>query len=173
MVAGLTIGKKKYVDVQDEMQALSFRASALRRQLAALVQRDADAYERVRTAHAMAQDTDVAIAARDTAIRDALIFAADVPLETATAAVQVAEIAAAVAERGNSNAVTDAAVAALMAEVACKGAVLNVRINVSALGRTAPADARRLNSAARACLDQAASHARIAEAAAERAMVVE
>ncbi len=171
MVAGLTVGKKKYAAVEDEMKTLALRASALRRQLASLVQRDADAYERVRVAYTMPHDSDAATNARDIAITHALIFAAEVPLETANAAVLVTEIAAAVAERGNANAVSDATVAALMAEVACKGAVLNVRINVSALGTNASADAIRLNTAARACLDAAAVHARLAEAAAERSMV--
>jgi glutamate formiminotransferase/formiminotetrahydrofolate cyclodeaminase len=54
-------------------------------------------------------------------------------LETARAAVEVAEIAALVAEKGNTNAITDAGVAALLAEAACKGADYNVRVNVSAL----------------------------------------
>jgi glutamate formiminotransferase/formiminotetrahydrofolate cyclodeaminase len=171
MVVGLTVGKKKYAAVEDDMKSLALNASALRRQLATLVQRDADAYERVRSAHAMPRDNDLATGLRDAAITEALIFAAEVPLETANAAVQVAEIAATVAERGNNNAVTDAAVAALMAEVACKGAVLNVRINVSALGTDALGEASRLGTAARACLDAVAVHARLAEAAAERAMV--
>ena len=170
MVVGLTVGKKKYAAVEDEMKALSLRASGLRRQLTALVQRDADAYEKVRAAYAMPQEPETAATARAAAIRDALIFAAEVPLETARAAVQVAEVAATVAEHGNTNAVSDAAVAALMAEAACKGAVLNVRINISTLGDDAPEARIRLATEARACLDAAAVNARLAEAAAERAM---
>lgn len=170
MVAGLTIGKKKYLAVEEEMKSLALRASALRRQLAGLVQRDADAYERVRTAYAMPREPQEAVDARAAAIRDALIFAAEIPLETARAAVAVAEIAATVAERGNSNASCDAAVAALMAEAACKGAVLNVRVNVASLDASAANAGARLTTDARACLDAAAVHARLAEAAAERSM---
>ena len=170
MVAGLTIGKKKYAAVEDEMKTLSLRASALRRQLAALVQRDADSYERVRTAYAMPKEPAEAAAARDLAIQDALIFASEVPLETARAAASVAELAAAVAERGNTNAATDAAVAALMAEAACKGAALNVRVNIVSLVGTHAAAGAKLAIDARACVDSAAVHARIAEAAADRAM---
>jgi len=170
MVVGLTVGRKKYAAVEDQMKALALRASALRRQLAGLVQRDADSYERVRSAYAMPQEPESAADARKAAIREALIFASLIPLETAQAAVQVAEVAATVAEHGNTNAVTDAAVAALMAEAACKGAVLNVRINLSALRDDVPEDSARLNTEARACLDAASIHARLAEAAVERVM---
>lgn len=170
MVVGLTVGRKKYAAVDEEMKTLALRASSLRRQLTELVQRDADAFESVRSAYAMPREPASAATARALAIRKALLFAADIPLETAEAAVQVAEIAATVAERGNSNAVTDAAVAALMAEAACKGAVLNVRINVSSLGDDEREATIRLKARARACLDTVCVHARLAEAAVERAM---
>ncbi len=169
MVAGLTIGKKKYAAVEEQMKQLSIDAYALRRQLSELVQRDADAYERVRTAYTLSKDP-AHSAERTNAIREALIVASRVPLETAHLAAQVAAIAATVAEHGNSNAVTDACVAALIAEAACKGAVLNVRVNVAALDEHGTETGAQLASEARACLVAAAAHARLAEAAAERAM---
>ncbi len=170
MVAGLTIGKKKYVAVEEEMRTLSLRASALRRELATLVQRDADAYEHVRAAYGMPREPEDAAAARNAAIQAALVFASEIPLETARAAAGVAELCAAVAERGNTNAATDAAVAALMAEAACKGAALNVRVNVASLDDSQADVGARLASDARACVNSASVHARLAEAAAERAM---
>ena len=170
MVAGLTIGKKKYAAVEDEMKTLSLRASALRRQLAELVQRDADSYEHVRAAYAMPREPESAGAARTAAIRDALIFASEVPLETARAAASVTELAAVAGERGNSNAATDAAVAALIAEAACRGAALNVRVNVASMDASAADVAKRLTKDAKACVDAASGFARRAEAAAERAM---
>jgi glutamate formiminotransferase/formiminotetrahydrofolate cyclodeaminase len=66
-------------------------------------------------------------------VTTALLKAAQVPLETARASVEVAQLAALVAERGNTNAVTDAGVAALLAQAACRGAAYNVRVNVQAL----------------------------------------
>ena len=171
MVAGLTVGKKKYAAVETEMKELSLRASALRQQLAELVQRDADSYEHVRAAYAMPREPQAAADARAVAIRDALIFASEVPLETARAAAAVAELAANAAERGNSNASTDAAVAALLAEAACKSAALNVRVNIAGLDASAGDSGPRLASQARACVDTASAHARRAEAAAEQAMV--
>jgi glutamate formiminotransferase/formiminotetrahydrofolate cyclodeaminase len=133
MVAGLTIGKKKYVAVENEMKEAALRAAALGNQLASLVKRDADAYALVSEAHKLPKEPAEAAARRSETITSALLKAAEVPLETARAAVRVAEIAALVAEKGNTNAVTDAGVAALLAEAACKGADYNVRINVSAL----------------------------------------
>ena len=59
--------------------------------------------------------------------------AAEVPLETARACAAVAALAAVCAEKGNTNAASDAGVAALMAEAACRGAAYNVRINVASM----------------------------------------
>ena len=170
MVTGLTIGRKKYASAEAEMKTLAQRATALRQQLAALVERDAQAYEGVRAAYLLPSEPEAAAATKVDAVRAALIFAAQIPLETARAAASVAEIASAVAERGNSNAVSDGCVAALLAEAACKGAAWNVRINVASLDDQAKQTGAELLSAVRECIDAASAHARIAESAAERAM---
>ncbi len=170
MVAGLTIGKKKYAAVENEMKELSLKASALRRHLAGLVQHDADSYEHVRTAYAMPREPEDALRAREAAISNALIGAAEVPLETARAAADVCELAAAVTERGNSNASTDGAVAALIAHAACKGAALNVRVNVVSLTGDAAKRGAELLRDVNACVVTAESHLRRAEAGAARAM---
>jgi glutamate formiminotransferase/formiminotetrahydrofolate cyclodeaminase len=81
---------------------------------------------------------------RNAAIEKALLHAAEIPLETARLCVETAELAATTAATGNSNAVTDAAVAALLAEAGCKGAAYNVRVNVAALAdRTSGAKLER------------------------------
>ncbi|MCA0376882.1 MAG: glutamate formimidoyltransferase [Gemmatimonadetes bacterium] len=170
MVAGLTVGKKKYAAVEDAMKDGALRASALRRQLAGLVQRDADAYERVRAGYTMPKETDHDRALRAIAIREGLIFAAEVPLETAQAAADVAVLAADMAEQGNTNAVSDACVGALLALAACKGAAFNVRINVASLDSDGAARGAALAESAAACVATATAAAARAEAAAERAM---
>ena len=133
MVAGLTVGKKKYAAVDVEMKDVAQSAAALGNELSALVKRDADAYATVSEAYKLPKEPAEAAARRSEAVTKALLGAAEVPIETATAAVEVANLALAVAERGNTNAITDAGVAALLAHAAAKGAAYNVRVNVMAL----------------------------------------
>jgi glutamate formiminotransferase/formiminotetrahydrofolate cyclodeaminase len=133
MVAGLTIGKKKYAAVDAEMKEAALKAVALGNQLTALVKRDAEAYALVSEAYKLPREPADAAARRSETVTNALLKAAEVPLETARAAVEVAQLAAVLAEKGNTNAVTDAGVAALLAAAAAKGAAYNVRVNVQAL----------------------------------------
>ena len=133
MVAGLTVGRKKYAGVESEMREIGIRAAALGARLTQLVEADARAYGAVSDAYKMPKEPATAAAARQKAIERALIGAAEVPLETARLCGEVTEVAAVVAARGNTNAVSDAGVAALLADAACRGAAYNVRINVAAL----------------------------------------
>ncbi len=129
MVAGLTVGRKKYAAVDAEMQRVQSEAGSLGTELSTLVERDAAAYSAVSDAYKLPKGS----SARAAAIAAALIGAARVPLETARACAAVADLALAVAEHGNQNALSDAGVAALLADAACKGAAFNVQINVAAL----------------------------------------
>jgi glutamate formiminotransferase/formiminotetrahydrofolate cyclodeaminase len=133
MVAGLTAGKKKYIAVDAEMRELALKAAGLVNSLSALVAKDAAAYTMVTDAYKLPSEPADAADKRKAAIADALIGAAQVPLETARACAEVATLAAICATKGNTNAVSDAGVAALLADAACRGAVYNVRINVSSL----------------------------------------
>jgi glutamate formiminotransferase/formiminotetrahydrofolate cyclodeaminase len=133
MVAGLTAGRKKYVAVDAEMRALALEAASLGNELSALVARDANAYAAVSDAYKLPKEPADAARRRTDAITEALLGAARVPLETARACARVAELAAIAATKGNTNAVSDAGVAALLGEAACRGAAYNVRINIAAL----------------------------------------
>jgi glutamate formiminotransferase/formiminotetrahydrofolate cyclodeaminase len=95
--------------------------------------RDAGAFEEVSAAYKLAAEPADAAERRKAAITKALLAAAQVPLETARACARVADLALVVATKGNTNAASDAGVAALLADAGCRGAVLNVRINVSSL----------------------------------------
>jgi glutamate formiminotransferase / formiminotetrahydrofolate cyclodeaminase len=167
MVAGLTVGRKKYAAVEGEMKALALEAAALGNALSALVERDARAYGEVMKAYTLPKDTDEERAERTRVIDQALVGAAAVPLDTARACAAVCELAARGAEHGNTNCASDAGVAALIAEAACRGAVYNVRINVASLsdrslGTALLEEAERLLAAARALADRAT---RVVEAA--------
>ncbi len=160
MVAGLTAGRKKYAAVDAEMREVGLQAAALVRDLSTLVDRDAESYAAVSAAYKLPHETDADTRHRGEAITAALLGAADVPLETARACVRVCELAATVATKGNANAVSDAGVAALLAEAACKGAAYNVRINVSSLddpslGKSRADEAAELVRAASAFAAQA------------------
>jgi glutamate formiminotransferase/formiminotetrahydrofolate cyclodeaminase len=141
MVAGLTAGKKKYAAVDAEMRDVAVRAAGLGNTLAALVARDAAAYAIVAAAYKLPAGSDAQHAEKTKKVDDALMHAAEVPLETARACAVVAELALAVAERGNTNAVSDAGVAALLADAGCTGAGYNVRINVTSLSDPSRGDA--------------------------------
>jgi formiminotetrahydrofolate cyclodeaminase len=115
------------------MKEIALQAASLVNELSSLVARDATAYGAVTVAYKLPGESPADAKKKKAAVDEALLGAALVPLETARATVRVLELAAAVAARGNPNAVSDAGVAALLAEAACRGAVYNVRINVSAM----------------------------------------
>jgi len=133
MVAGLTIDRKRYAAVADEMQLVRNRAEALIEQLESLAKRDADAYSKFIDAQRLPQDSPVATAYREKAMRASLLAATRVPLEICRATEDVARLCEIVAERGNINAITDSGVAAALASAACKAAAYNVRINARSL----------------------------------------
>ena len=136
MVANLTIGKKKYAEVQEDMQAIAQEAERLMGDFTADIDRDSDAYDRVFACFKMPKETDEEKAARSAAIQEATKYAAQVPLEVARRACALMPRVAEVALKGNQNAVTDACVAMMSARNAVLAAVLNVRINLSSLKDT-------------------------------------
>ena len=136
MTAGLTAGRPRYADVAEEMQDAAQRASVLATELLTLVARDAAAVDAVGAAYRLPKATQDDAVARAAAIERAMLAATEAPLEIARAAAHVAELAAVVAERGNRNAVADAAVAVLLAESVCRASALTVGVNVGALRDT-------------------------------------
>ncbi len=129
MVCHLTIGKKKYADVEAEMKAMLVKSEALRRALTGMVQDDVKAFDQVMGAYGMAKETDAEKAARSEAIQAALKQATDVPLNCCRAARAVIDIGAKAAEKGNLNVISDAGVAVLAAYAALRSAALNVYTN--------------------------------------------
>lgn len=133
MVTGLTIGKKKYADVEAQMQAVRVHAEKLREELTYAVDDDAGAFEAVMGAFRLPKDTPEQEAARSASIQSAMLNAAHVPLHVAEDAIKVMELALMCVESANLNAISDAATAATMAKAGLTAAGYNVRINVAAL----------------------------------------
>lgn len=133
MVANLTIGKKKYADVQDEMVEIAKSAAALQKELVLDVDRDSEAYDGVSQAFKLPKETEEEKAIRSAAIQENTKKAALVPMEVARRASALLPAIEAVVARGNQNAVTDGCVAMMCARVAVVGALFNVRINLTSI----------------------------------------
>ena len=129
MVARLSLGKKKYAEVQEQMLAVVDEADVLRKQLTKAVDEDSAAFEEVMAAFRLPKDSEAQSAEREAAIQKATLRAAEVPLDTARRVVRVMELALEVAKLGNLNAITDAGSGAAMAQAALTSALYNVRIN--------------------------------------------
>ncbi len=130
MVARLTIGKKKYAEVEKQMETLRDRADALRRDLNADVDHDAASFDALMAAMKLPKDTDEEKSKREHAIQAATLGAARVPLEVSRKALEVIKLAAEAVELGNLNAISDAASASALAKAGLTGAGYNVRINL-------------------------------------------
>jgi glutamate formiminotransferase/formiminotetrahydrofolate cyclodeaminase len=133
MVAGLTIGKKKYIEVEAEMQAIRVQAEELRKELTNAVEDDSAAFEVVMGAFRLPKGTDEEQQARQAAIQIATLNAARVPLHTVEDSVKVMELAERCARDGNLNAISDAMSGAALARAALTAAGYNVRINLNSL----------------------------------------
>ncbi len=129
MVGRLTVGKAKYAAVEPEIWPMIEEADKLRHMLSEAVQLDADAYTGIIAARRLPKETEALQQARSTAIYEATIRAAEIPLQVAQHALQVMRLAVRIAEIGNLNALSDAGAAVNLANAALKGAALNVRIN--------------------------------------------
>lgn len=133
MVAQLTLGKEKYAASQEEMQEVAGKAGALKDQFLAFIDEDSSAFNKIMAAFKLPKDTDEAKKARSAAIQDATKEAALVPFKVGQTANELFALAEAVILRGNPNAVTDGAVAAMNARAAVRGAFLNVKINLGSI----------------------------------------
>ncbi|NWF55124.1 MAG: cyclodeaminase/cyclohydrolase family protein [Syntrophaceae bacterium] len=133
MVVNLTAGKKGFEAQAAEMEKLGAEAHSYREALGSTIAQDINAYQGVMKAYLLPKSTESEKETRKEEIQKALRRAADPPLFTAATSLKVLKLCQKAAEKGNPNAITDAAVGALLAEAALQGGVLNVLINLSAL----------------------------------------
>ena len=133
MVANLTIGKKGYEAAEIEMRAVADKMRPLREKLLGDMDRDADAYREVFSAFKLPKGTDQEKNIKERKIQDSLKHAAKVPLSVAEDAFAILKLTQTVISLGNRNAVSDGAVAAMMARTAVLSALCNVRINLGSI----------------------------------------
>lgn len=133
MVSNLTKGKQGYETVQDDITELLEKSENLRKELTDLIDKDTEAFNKVMSALKMPKETDEQKEKRKNALQIAFKHAAEVPLETAQKCAQVIEIACVIAQKGNKNSISDAAVSAVMSRAGVQAAILNVRINLGSI----------------------------------------
>jgi len=133
MVAGLTMGKKKYAEVEAEMQAIRVVAEGLRKDLTQAVDDDAASFEVLMAKFKLPKETEAQKSERDHAIVQATLNAARIPLHVGELVVKVMELALKCAHSGLLSAISDAMSGFAMARAALTAAGYNVRININSL----------------------------------------
>jgi len=130
MVGNLTVGKKKYEDVEEDIKKIIGSSEKLRYELSQLIEEDVKVFNNFMATYKMPRETEDEKKMRTEKIQEALIEAARVPLRVAYKCMEILSLSKEVAEKGSINTVSDAGVAALMAEAALESAILNVKINL-------------------------------------------
>src|SRR5262250_3097104 len=129
MVAGMSRGKKAYVQYEQQLSQIIARLAQLREELKSSIDADAESYNQVMAAYRQAKASSDGEALIETAMKGAT----SVPLETAQKAREVARLIESLRPITNPNMASDLTVAAALAEAAIKGALANVEINLVSL----------------------------------------
>lgn len=130
MVCRLTVKKKKYADVKDELSDLMMRADKLKEELYKAVTEDARAFDSLMAAFKLPKETEEMEKKRDEEIQKSTINATRVPLKVMELSLEAIKCSQVVAEKGNVNSLSDAGVSALAGRTAVMGAYMNVKINL-------------------------------------------
>jgi len=130
MVGVLTFNKKGYKDHWEEVEEIANEAQALKDKFLHLVDEDTESFNQVLAAMRLPKKTEEQIEIRDSAIQEATIHSADIPLQVMKHSLKSMELATRMAEIGNQNSLSDAGVAILQAKAGLEGAAMNVLINI-------------------------------------------
>lgn len=133
MVANLTVGKKRYADVEDVMQQSLFALNILQMELMALADKDAEVFAPLAAAYGMPTDTPEQKAEKDRVMEENLLAASLVPLQIMEKASAMLDILELLEKKGSRMAVSDVGVAVQFARTALTGAVMNVYINTKSM----------------------------------------
>jgi glutamate formiminotransferase/formiminotetrahydrofolate cyclodeaminase len=133
MVANLSSHKRGWDDRWAEFSEWAAKGQAIKDELLALVDEDTRAFNAIMDAFRLPKGTDAEKAARSAAIQAATRYAIETPFRVMRRSLDAMPLLQAMAESGNPNSVTDAAVGALCVRSAVMGAYLNVKINAAGL----------------------------------------
>ncbi len=133
MVSRLTVGKKKYAEVEAEVTALLAEGEEIRAALLAAVQADADAFAPLAAAYALPNTTDEEKAAKAVKLSELSREAAELPLQAMVQAVDGLRIARRIAECGSRLVISDAGCGAALLLAAVKSFDFTARINLGAV----------------------------------------
>ena len=133
MVISLTLGKKKYADVEEDLKKIRDSLEKMKERFLALADRDEEVFLPLSKAYGMKKDTEEEKAARRAVMEEALLNATLVPLDVMETAVDALECTKVVALLGSKLAVSDAGVAAEALRTALIGASYNVVINLNSM----------------------------------------
>ena len=152
MVGSLTVGKKKYADVEEEMWELKSKADILQSELLALIERDAEVFEPLAKAYGMPRETEEEKAEKARVMEIVLKDACSVPMEIMEKCCQALDLIVEFAATGSALAISDAGVGAAFCKAALQGASLNVYINTKSMKNREYAE--ELNQKADAMLEK-------------------
>ena len=148
MVGELTVGKKKYADVEEEVRELMVRAQALRERFLTLIDGDAEAFAPLAKAYGIPKDDPN----RAEIMENALKVACGVPMDIMRACGEALDIIAEFAAKGSKLAISDAGCGAILCKAAMQAASLNVFINTKSMKDRACAES--LENEANALLEK-------------------
>ena len=131
MAANFTVGKKKFADVQADIERILAILDEQQQALLDLADADADAYSKVGSAYGMPKDTAAEKEARQQAIQEALMAAAEVPMGVVEACAAVTAVLPELADKCNPNLISDVGVGAELGLAALRAAQLNVEVNLA------------------------------------------
>lgn len=133
MVANLTIGKKKYADVEEELIVLREKAYTLQKELLFLMEEDAKAFEPLAAAYGLPKETDEEIAYKEKVMEEAIKAAVKPPMQIMEKVCEAITLHKEFAAKGSVLAISDAGVGVTFCKAALEGASLNVFINTKAM----------------------------------------
>ena len=133
MVGQLTVGKKKYADVEDEIKSLMIKTEKLQQELLELVEKDAEVFAPLAKAYGMPKETEAEKADKERVMAVVLKDACSVPLEIMKKCCQAIDLHEEYAAKGSTLAISDAGVGVIFCKSALQGASLNVFINTNSM----------------------------------------